>query len=112
MPSVHEILSEHFYAWEQRGRGWQVFDHPVSPEPPFVPFHFIPPQPPVDDGRKPTILSSLVQRLSRSIADAPQSESSPVLTEDSYPQPEVLNRRACEEIQLSLPRDFAPPQHA
>jgi hypothetical protein len=39
MPSVHEQLSEQFYQWETRGRGWQVFEEPVHPEPPFVPFH-------------------------------------------------------------------------
>jgi len=61
-----ERLTRQFYAWEQRGRGWQVWPYPVSLEPPFRPFffHYCPPaQPAVDDGRKPTFLSSLVDRL-------------------------------------------------
>src|ERR1043166_7620407 len=111
MSSVHELLSEHFYRWEQRGRGWQVFDYPVAPEPPFVPFHFIPPQPRVDDGRKPTFLSSMVQRLSRSIAPGPNIESQLLLIADTEAKPEELNRRPCGELQISLPRDFAPTQH-
>jgi hypothetical protein len=43
------------HRWELRGRGWQVYDEPVSPEPPFVPFHghYLPETPPIDDGRKP-----------------------------------------------------------
>jgi hypothetical protein len=39
MSGIHEQLSEQFRRWEMRGRGWQVFDEPVHPEPPFVPFH-------------------------------------------------------------------------
>ena len=38
MPTAHEQFSEQFRRWELRGRGWQVFDEPVHPEPPFVPF--------------------------------------------------------------------------
>ena len=52
MPSVHEQLSEQFRLWELRGRGWTVFPEPVSPEPPFRPFHghYLPDTPVVDDG--------------------------------------------------------------
>ena len=44
MPSTHEHLTAQFYKWEQRGRGWQVFEEPVYPEPPFVEFegHYLP----------------------------------------------------------------------
>ncbi|HLZ17304.1 MAG TPA: hypothetical protein VKQ08_09695, partial [Cyclobacteriaceae bacterium] len=66
MSRLEEQLSEQFHRWERRGRGWQVFDEPVSPEPPFRPFegHYLPASPPVDDGARPTFLSSLVKRLS------------------------------------------------
>ena len=30
-------LTEGFYAWEVRGRGWDVYDFPVALEPPFRP---------------------------------------------------------------------------
>lgn len=64
--SPQERLTRQFYVWEQRGRGWQVWPYPVVLEPPFRPFffHFLPPAPPpVDDGRRPTFLSSLLERF-------------------------------------------------
>ena len=55
MQSVHEQLTERFRWWERRGRGWQVFDFPVVPEPPLVPFqdHYLEPAPQIDDARRP-----------------------------------------------------------
>ena len=35
MSRLDEQLTEQFHQWERRGRGWQVFDEPVFPEPPF-----------------------------------------------------------------------------
>jgi len=60
------VLTAEFYEWERRGRGWQLWDHPVELEPPFRPFlyHAAAPVGPItDDGRKPTILSVLWDRL-------------------------------------------------
>src|ERR1041385_6062943 len=74
--SPQERLTRQFYVWEQRGRGWQVWPYPVALEPPFRPFfyHYCPPAlPPVDDGRKPTFLSSLVDRFkSRNLRSLPE----------------------------------------
>jgi predicted DNA-binding transcriptional regulator AlpA len=63
--TLEERLTVQFYAWERRGRGWQVWDYPVEIEPPFRPFlfHYAVPEPAVDDGRRPTALSSLVDGL-------------------------------------------------
>src|SRR5438067_2455743 len=102
MPSVHEILSEQFYHWEQRGRGWQVFVHPVPPEPPFVPFAFALPEPAVDDGRRPTVLSSLVQRCSRALSGHREPPIVPL--DEPEPEPQILARPALVELQLCLPR--------
>lgn len=57
-----ERLTRQFYVWEMRGRGWQVWPYPVCLEPPFRPFfHYLPPSPtPLDDGKRPTFLSSLI----------------------------------------------------
>ncbi len=33
-----ENISEQFYSWEGRGRGWLLWDYPVELEPPFKPF--------------------------------------------------------------------------
>lgn len=55
IPSLSEKLTEHFYQWEMRGRGWQLWPYPVDIEPPFVPFsHILPAEKPTDDGRRPS----------------------------------------------------------
>lgn len=107
MPGIHEQLSEQFYRWENRGRGWKVYDEPVYPEPPFVPFngHYLPAAPVVDDGRKPTLFSSLVEKLSRKLS----TETPPVTTEpdnEDEPEPTPLARDALVEFQTSLPADL------
>ncbi|MEI7534687.1 MAG: type IV secretion system DNA-binding domain-containing protein [Verrucomicrobiae bacterium] len=109
MGSVHEQLSEQFYKWESRGRGWQVFDEPVSPEPPFQPFRgyrlFDPAV--VDDGRVPTLLSSLFRKIS-------QPQPKPVIAEEPEPDPEPtpLVRESLVELQASLPNKLDVSQNA
>src|ERR1035437_2964176 len=104
MPSVHEQLTEQFRKWELRGRGWQVFPEPVSPEPPFVPFHghYLPDTPVIDDGRKPTFLSSFVRKLSQSIST--ERAAPPAIAEpEEEPEPVTLSRGPLVELQTSLP---------
>jgi hypothetical protein len=103
MPTAHEQFSEQFRRWELRGRGWQVFDEPVHPEPPFVPFHghYLPETPVVDDGRRPTMLSSFFRKVV-----APQ-EATPVVPEpEEEPEPHSLVRDELIELQTSLPADL------
>ena len=82
-------LTDQFYHWERRGRGWQVFREPVYPEPPFVPFHghYLPEAPVVDDRRRPTFLSSLFQNLTRKPDPEP---ASPLIEADEEPEPQLL----------------------
>jgi hypothetical protein len=104
MSRLDEQLSEQFHRWEQRGRGWQVFDDPVSPEPPFRPFegHYQPATPPIDDGARPTFLSSMVQRLSQKLSSEPAvAPAIPEPEEESEPTP--LIRESLVELQASLP---------
>ena len=104
MSRLDEQLSEQFHRWEQRGRGWQVFDEPVSPEPPFRPFegHYLPATPPIDDGVKPTYLSSLAQRLSQKLSTEPAA--APAIPEpEEEPEPTPLIRESLVELQASLP---------
>src|SRR5580693_7589278 len=103
MSPIEEKLSDQFYQWEHRGRGWQVFPEPVHPEPPFIPFHghFLPPTPAIDNGRRPTFLSSLVQKLSRKLSTAPPESPSPEPEEE--PEPEPLYREPLVEFQTFLP---------
>jgi hypothetical protein len=105
MSGIHEQLSEQFRRWELRGRGWQVFDEPVHPEPPFVPFHGHYSSEPasVDDGHRPTFLSSVVQKVSRKLAPQPAAvEPEP----EEEPELHSLVREELVELQTSLPADL------
>jgi len=103
MPTAHEHFSQQFQKWEVRGRGWQVFPEPVSPEPPFVPFQYrkmtetLAP----DDGRKPTLMSSLMRKVANTVAPKPVPE--PVETEEEEEEPTALLRGEIVELQASLP---------
>jgi Type IV secretion-system coupling protein DNA-binding domain len=113
MSRLEEQLTEQFYQWERRGRGWQVFGEPVSLEPPFRPFygHYPPEAPCIDDGRRPTLLSSFVQKLSRRLAtEAPAAP--PVIELCEEPEPETLVRDPGVELQTTLPANLNIPKEA
>src|SRR5579864_5426662 len=100
-----EALTRQFYEWEMRGRGWQVFDRPVALEPPFRPFfgHFIPGSPGavVDDGRKPTFLSNLVDGFFKGRTTTPETDTPP---DDGELSPiSMEDRTALVEVQAVLP---------
>ena len=104
MSRLDEQLTEQFHQWEQRGRGWHVFDEPVSPEPPFRPFegHYQPAAPAIDDGLRPTFLSSLVKKLSGKLST--EAVVPPVIPEpEEEPEPTPLSRESLVELQASLP---------
>jgi hypothetical protein len=98
-----EELTQNFYAWELRGRGWQVYDAPVVLEPPFRPFpgHILRRSAAVDDGRRETTLSSLfgwlVRRQDGKVgAQAPEKEP-------SEPEPDIFRAEApLRELTISL----------
>jgi hypothetical protein len=98
-----ERLTAQFYEWERRGRGWQLWGYPVELEPPFRPFfyHYAEPGPAVDDSRKPTILSSLVDgilgRRSTPALPAPAEEE-----QTSDPEPLFADGPPVE-FQVALP---------
>lgn len=113
MSSIHHQLSEQFRQWEIRGRGWRVYDGPVSPEPPFVPFdgHYLPLAPPIDDGRKPTFISSFIERLSRKLST--EKPDAPVELElGEEPEPHSLVRERMIELHASLPDKLDISQEA
>jgi len=109
-----KMLTEQFYAWELRGRGWHVFDSPVSPEPPFRPFdgHFLPNIPVVDDGRKQTFASSLLDKLRRKISPEPPPEVVSDVPEQDEPGPDYLERDESLELAISLPPNLPVPREA
>ena len=113
-PTLAEYLTASFYDWEQRGRGWLLWDYPVVLEPPFVPFlgHAAPAYPShFDDGRKPSILGAIAAALfgcSRTVAsDEPSTVD---IQEDSVP--ERSPQRFLQEIRIALPSDTIVTAHA
>ncbi len=91
--SASDSLTNQFYSWELRGRGWLLYDEPIQLEPPFMPF--IPYRPELkpfeDDGRKKTILGKLFSYLTpkkdilhESDDDYTAEEIKPYLYESDY----------------------------
>lgn len=103
MSRLDEQVTEQFYRWELRGRGWRVFEHPVELEPPFQPFigHFPPPLSRRDEGRRPTAASGFMDRLRRSVA--PSSPPEPAHALDDEPEPEERTVQELVELPLILP---------
>jgi hypothetical protein len=103
MPRIDEQLTEQFYRWELRGRGWMVYPEPVALEPPFRPFlgHFLPVSNMADEGRKHTPVSSFISRLQQTLAP-PQPEPA-TLDLEAEPEPVFREAEEVEEIQLTLP---------
>src|ERR1017187_8448116 len=100
MARIDEKLTEQFRQWELRGRGWQVFPEPVHPEPPFRPFygHYLPETPPIDDGRKPTFLSSLVRKISETLSTEPRAATA-IDEPEEEPEPVSLIRDTLVELE-------------
>src|SRR4051812_15135217 len=102
MIGVSERRSAEFLEWEARGRGFAIWPHPVGLEPPFKHLrrraHSAASE--VDDGRKPTLLSSFVQKLSERLAPIARAQEEEEEDEDA---PEELTRGEISEIQAYLP---------
>jgi len=115
MPTVHEHFSEQFQKWEVRGRGWQLFDHPIYPEPPFAPCQYrsMTEPPLADAGRSHTFLSSLMERWSQQLSlPAERPELPEVADASAEPTPALWDRDSLVELQMSLPDDFNPGRDA
>lgn len=100
-------LLANFRAWEERGRGWQLFSHPVELEPPFRPFHghFVWRPPQIDDGRRPGGFFNLFKSTS-----AQKLPPGPAGSNIGVPEPEPrpgATRRHIRELQVLLPPEFA-----
>ena len=84
-----ERVTASFYAWELRGRGWQLSSYPVELEPPFRRCFLIPqsdaPAVPFDDGKRPTLLSSLADGVRGLFVSSP---SVPTVREDPFEEQE------------------------
>lgn len=100
MSSV-EARTAAFYAWEIEGRGHRTYPNPVALEPPFRPF-LVPVEEAtksIDDARKPTWLSSLVES-GRKTADAAQRPTA------ELPLPPTFEREGnLQELEILVPLD-------
>ena len=108
MATVHEQASDRFYNWEVRGRGLQLFPTPVYPEPAFIPFEpdSFQGELAIDDGRKPTFLSSFARGLERKISGPPPL---PPLVQVLEPEPVPLIRDQLTEFRVLLPDNLDLP---
>jgi len=82
MNELSKQLTRQFYEWEIRGRGTLLCEQPCDLEPPFHPFFYhIVSTPYVDDGRQPTVLSSIV--------DFFKGKKPPAIHIPTYSEPEI-----------------------
>lgn len=97
--SPTEIVTLSFYAWEVRGRGWELAPYPVALEPPFRCFgilpHLLQERTVIDDGKRPTLVSSLIDsvkdvfREPKTLLPLPAAE--PFEEPAPYPAPDDLS---------------------
>lgn len=109
MARIDEIVSEQFRDWEERGRGWRVYGHPVVPEPPFRPFTGYRLPQIEDDGRKPTFLNSLVGSIRNALA--PEIAEKAPAEDDDEAEPRALEREELVELQVLLRDSDIDPNH-
>lgn len=106
---AYDAITRNFYAWEIRGRGWQVYDYLVSLEPPFRPFmwHF-PARPAVaDENRVETTASSFAKWFFKEKKDSPRTLGlDPMPLADLYAKP-FKDDAPLREIGIVLPERVA-----
>ncbi len=103
-----EELTKNFYEWEQRGRGWDLWSFSIDPEPPFVPFHYHSSQKfvQIDDGRKPTLLSSLADKIKTVFIPNSNLPTSPTsFKQEIVPSPSNQSEEI-QEIKIVLPHNY------
>jgi hypothetical protein len=110
MSWVDEKLTERFYQWELRGRGWQIFESPVLPEPPFQEFdgHYLPQTKTADDGRRPTAISHFVESFRFDSTQKADHADAPQGSKEQGPVP--FERDQIIEVGVTLPPDAAIPR--
>ncbi len=107
---IAQALTEQFYRWELRGRGWLVWPEPVRLEPPFRPFegHYLPRQLVEDDGQIESLGSKFAKGLGRIFGSSapPVLEPPPELEEPDADPTEA--QADLVELQIALPPDYQP----
>jgi len=103
-----QAITEHFYAWDFRLRGYDLYEYPVHPEPVFIPFyHASAPRAPIeDDARRHTLLSGLVEKVKQSFSPA-RSDPHTHITEEEvdYSPPLDVPEGERIEFQIAIKKD-------
>jgi len=108
--SLPERITQSFYAWETRGRGWTLADYPVSLEPPHRPFFVLPEigathkNEDFDDGKRPTLLSSLIDGMNGLLA--PRVREEEVEPFEEQPPFPVLPHGSLVALRILVPSDY------
>jgi len=110
--TVADLLTDQFYQWEMRGRGWLTSDAPIELEPPFRPFegHALPRAFFRDDGIHETRLSRLASSVLSLLGKPPEV---PAHRDEQRgpeePEPQYLKGRDdLIELQVQLPKSYEP----
>ncbi len=107
MPILIDQVMEAWYAWELRGRGWEVWPAAVKLEPPFRPFFFHAPfgaAPILDDGRTVSGFDALVERIAGLLQLS--RPAAPKQFEPTEPDPCYIDESsALAELHVVLPLD-------
>ncbi len=107
---AYDEITRNFYAWEIRGRGWQVYDYLVSLEPPFRPFmgHREAKRALADESRVETAASSFARWFFKEKKESPRTLGlDPMPMADLYPEPFEEEDVPLREIGLVLPEKVA-----
>ena len=107
---IARALTEQFYRWELRGRGWMLWPNTVQLEPPYRPFegHYVRNNTQEDDGQVESLGSRFAKRLG-SIFGAQQTEVAfPEEDEIEEPDAAASEGRELVELQIALPPDYHP----
>lgn len=102
--TASEYLTCRFYSWDYRGRGWHLSPEPVDLEPPFIPFvRLLPQQRQIDDGKRHTFISKIIEKISGSDDKRPV-EIDTLDYETIEPYADTNNFDHCA-LEIRLPRD-------
>lgn len=106
MERIAKLLTDQFYTWEQRGRGTLLADAPSQLEPPFHPFFYHAVSTPyIDDGRRPTMISTVFDFIKGKQPPAIQTP----LYEEPPIQPFMFVDGELHAFTIVIPKNFKTP---
>ncbi|MCK9421242.1 MAG: type IV secretion system DNA-binding domain-containing protein [Bacteroidales bacterium] len=105
-----EALTQQFYNWERRGRGWEVYSDPVDLEPPLQPFYYHStandiPETHFDDGLRPTLVSRFIKGIKNILSPQEPFYLEPLEENDFEPSYFSDDDESLIALSVSLPKD-------